>query len=152
MAGEDLMPITIMARDETAAAFASFKRNALDSKAAVDQFGGAAQRNIRSHVDMSNAVDKATFSLGEQRKIFKTLAAEASLMGGPLGEIIGKTGLLTIGSQRLSLGITAGVLVFGALTAGVYKSVAAYVELEKHQATVANALSLTGGASGQTVA
>lgn len=142
--------IVLNAQNNTDAAFNALKRNALGAKGGVDDLNGANARGARSHVDLSNAVDKAGYSLGEQRKIFKTLAAEASLLGGPLGNIIGKTGLLTVGSQRLSLGVTVAAVSIGALTAGLYASIKAHAEFESHQIKTSNALEQTATASGQT--
>ncbi len=96
------------------------------------------------------AAQKVTMSLGEQRRAIKTLVAEMSLAGGPLGDLVSKSGLLYIGSMRLSPAMVAAAISIAAVTAAIYKSVEAYIALEQHQQKVANALALTRGASGQT--
>jgi hypothetical protein len=96
------------------------------------------------------ASQKVTMSLGEQRRAIKTLVAEMSLAGGPLGDLVSKSGLLYFGSMRLSPAMVATAISIAAVTAAIYKSVEAYIALEQHQQKVANALALTRGASGQT--
>jgi hypothetical protein len=95
---------------------------------------------------------KATTTLGSQRMMFKALAREAALVGGPLAGMIGEVGTLTIGTGRLGLAMTAGAITVAAIVATVYKAVTAFSELEQHQVKVATSLAATRNASGQTVA
>src|SRR5205085_1092975 len=64
--------------------------------------------------------------------------------------MIGQIGTLVVGTGRLGGAATGLVLGFAALAVGTYKSIAAYTELETHQAKVTAALLITKGASGQT--
>jgi len=85
------------------------------------------------------------------RTVFKTLAREAALMGGPLAGVIGQTGTLTVGMGRLGVGVVGVTIAVAAAVATVYKAVTAFSELEQHQVRVASLLAVTKSASGQTV-
>jgi hypothetical protein len=99
----------------------------------------------------SRAQDQLGNSLSQTRATFRLLAREAGLVGGPLGSIIRDTGTLVLGGQRLSIGLTAGVIGFSALTAAVTLAVSEYAKFEAQQAKVTNALAATGRAGkGQT--
>jgi hypothetical protein len=82
--------------------------------------------------------------------MFKLLAREAGLVGGPLGGLISQFGLLSVGSSRLGVGITAGTIAIAAIGAAIVKNLGAYSEFEQRQTRSAAALVLTNQASGQT--
>lgn len=144
--------IVLRARDESAAGYTSYIANTKAAKSATDALGASAAGGVRPHNDLSNAVEKSGLTAGETRRAFRALAQEANLIGGPLGQMIRDTGILTVGSMRLGAGITVATVGIAASTAAIYLSVGAYVELEKHQATINNQLSLTKSASGETAA
>jgi hypothetical protein len=111
-----------------------------------------ANSELSDRVDLiSRATEEAYRSLST-RSYFRLLAREASMAGGPLGQMIGHFGILTVGGQRLGIVTTSAVIGIAAMTAAVVKLVAAFAELEQTQSRTGNLLQLTNGASGQTVA
>jgi hypothetical protein len=125
--------------------------SATQQAAAASRVNALAQAELSDKIDLvSRATDEAYRSLST-RSFFRLMAREASLVGGPLGQAIGQFGILNVGGQRLGIGLTSSTIAFAAVAAFTYKAVAAFIEFEKHQTTVANVLAATRGASGQTV-
>ena len=85
-----------------------------------------------------NSAHAANENFADTRVKFRALAEAASQAGGPLGNIIQQTGLLTIGSQHLSAGIIASTVAVGAFVAGLVK----LVEIEKQAAAIGNTAQL----------
>jgi Prophage tail length tape measure protein len=112
----------------------------------------AMQRSKTNFEQQAAAANGSGVSLGGMRMMFKALAREAALVGGPMAGMIGQVGTLTVGTGRLGVVMTAGTVGIAAIAAVVYKAAGAFTELESHQAKTAAALAQTKGASGQTVA
>lgn len=115
---------------------------------AADSAQGFADKNSKGAPEH----DKATTSIRGQRQEIRALVEAASQAGGPLGDMINRSGMLYIGSLHLNPAMIATTVAIGMVTAGITKSVGAWVDFEKHTATVTNQLSVTSGASGQTAA
>lgn len=94
-------------------------------------------------------VTPATNSLREQRETFRTLAASASLVGGPLGNLIGQMGMLTIGGQKINPVFVASAVAIGTMVAAGTKAVAMFADLQQKQAQIGGLLNITG--SGQSL-
>lgn len=119
---------------------------------------GSARAVTRAQAELGDKIDLLTRNTEQAyrslstRSFFRLLAREASLVGGPLGQMIGHFGILTVGGQRLGGVITGVTIAFAAVVAAVATGIAKFAELEKQQHSVAAALELTRVASGQNVA
>ncbi len=82
--------------------------------------------------------------VNQLRAGLRTLSREAFLLPGPLGQMARVLGGVSYGLTPLTVGITAGVAGFAALSAAVSVSIIKYAEFEAQQARVANALAATG--------
>lgn len=109
-----------------------------------------AQAELGDKIELLSRNTDAAYRTLSTRSFFKLLAREASLAGGPLAQIIGHFGILTVGGQRLGVGITSATIAFAALALAVTKTVGAFIQFESHQSQIGNALQLTNQASGQT--
>lgn len=90
--------------------------------------------------------------VGQLRAGLRTLSREAFLLPGPLGAVSRVLGGMSYGMTPLTLGITAGVVGFAAISAVVSAAVIKFAEFEAHQARVTNAINATNGASRQSAA
>jgi hypothetical protein len=135
------------------AATASLQQNAGATKqnaTATAQASAEMARHVVANDNVRRASDAATSSGLSQRQMFRLLAREAALTGGPLGDLISRFGTLSIGGSRLGVGITVLTVGFGTLAAVAAKGVQAFAEFETKQAQMGNAVALLAGGSGQS--
>ncbi|MGH6981341.1 MAG: phage tail length tape measure family protein, partial [Stellaceae bacterium] len=121
-----------------------------DHAAAADKAASSAQNFGNNQQQQPGRINPATNSIRGQREELRALAEAASVTGGPLGDLINRSGLLYIGALRLSPVMIGSAVAIGAVTAAVVKSVASYSDFEQWQARSANALQATNSASAQT--
>jgi hypothetical protein len=112
--------------------------------------GQAIAKLAAGNVDLRDKQERAARGALTHKAALRDLANAAALTGGPLGGMIAQTNMVLQGTNRMGIGLIAGVAVLGLVAAAALKAATAYAQLEMNQARVGNALRLTGGASGQT--
>jgi hypothetical protein len=129
------------------------QRAADDTRRSLTQLGQESRKPAGNPLQpIEDGAGRAGNSVGSLRMIFKTMAREAALLGGPMAGIIGQVGTLTVGTGRLGLFMTSSTIAIAAIAAVTYKAITAFSDLEQHNVKVAASLGATKVASGQTVA